>query len=225
MEASLNEAARLYALRNWEGALESLRGVDSTESNYLDLAYFLGLCHARLGHWDDALLYLEQVVTVGVDLMRIFQCRLALAYVYTVTGRNKLAEYELGRLLEAGMESVQVLCFLADTAWAQGRAEDAIRRYGDALKLDPESATALNGLGYILACEGKDTARALTYCRKAVDKQPDNPAYLDSLAWAYFQLGMVDEARDYVGRALVAAPGEIEILRHARSIEGEGAAT
>ncbi|HET7838321.1 MAG TPA: tetratricopeptide repeat protein [Rectinemataceae bacterium] len=220
MEASLNEAARLYALRDWEGTLESLRGVESTPSNYLDLAYFLGLCHARLSHWDDALLYLEQVVTASEDLMRIFQCRLALAYVYSVTGRHKLAEYELGRLLESGLESAQGLCSLGYTAWAQNRAEEAIRDYTQALELDPENATALNGLGYILACEGKDAARALTYCRKAVDKRPDNPAYLDSLAWAYFRLGFIPEAKDYLGRALAKAPGEIEIQRHARSIEG-----
>ncbi len=220
MEASLNEAARLYALRDWEGALGSLRGVESSQANYLDLAYFLGLCHARLSHWDDALLYLEQVVTASDDLMRVFQCRLSLAYVYSVTGRYKLAEYELGRLLEAGFESVQVLSFLGYTAWAQNRPEEAIRHYSLALEHDPESVTALNGLGYVLACEGREGARALTCCRKAVDKQPDNPAYLDSLSWAYFRLGFLKEAKDYLGRALERAPEEGEILRHARSIEG-----
>ncbi len=75
-------------------------------------------------------------------------------------------------------------------------------------------------MGYILACEGRDGARALTLCRKAVDKRPDNPAYLDSLAWAYFRLGFLEEARDHIHRALVLAPQEAEIREHARAISG-----
>ena len=143
---------------------------------------------------------------------------MALAYVYSVTGRYRLAEYELERLKESGRESVQVFAFLGYTAWAQGRAEDGMRMYGKALELDPENANALNGMGYILACEGKDGARALTLCRKAVDQKPDNPAYLDSLAWAYYRLGFVADAMDQIGRALSIAPGEAEIREHARAI-------
>jgi hypothetical protein len=60
MESELREAARRYANRDWTGTLEALHGVDSTEENHLDLAYFLGLGNARLERWDEALLYLEQ---------------------------------------------------------------------------------------------------------------------------------------------------------------------
>jgi tetratricopeptide (TPR) repeat protein len=219
MEASLSLAARRYANRDWEGTLEALHDVESTEGNHLDLAYFLGLCHARLDHWDEALLYLEQVVTADSDFMRIYQCRIALAYVYSITERYRLAEYELGRLVEVGFESVQVLSFLGYTAFAQGMPDEAKRRYARALDIDPEYPTALNGLGYVLACEGKDISRALTYCRKAVDKNPDNPAYLDSLAWACFRLGKLSDAKAFIERARELAPAEIEILRHAQSIE------
>ncbi|MGO8694564.1 MAG: tetratricopeptide repeat protein [Rectinemataceae bacterium] len=220
MEETLKEAARLYSERNWAGTLEALRDVDSTEKNHLDLAYLLGLCHARLEHWDEALLYLEQVVTAEFDIMRVYQCRLALAYAYTVTGRYRLADYELGRLAETGFESIQVLSSLGYSAWAQNRPDVALGYYGKALEIDAENATALNGMGYILACEGRDGARALTLCRKAVDKRPDNPAYLDSLAWAYFRLGFLEEARDHIHRALVLAPQEAEIREHARAISG-----
>jgi Flp pilus assembly protein TadD len=51
-----------------------------------------------------------------------------------------------------------------------------------------------------------------------VDKKPDNPAYLDSLAWAYFRLGFLAEARDYIQRAFALAPQEAEIREHARAI-------
>ncbi|HOX33867.1 MAG TPA: tetratricopeptide repeat protein [Spirochaetales bacterium] len=223
MDEALLNAARRYSARDWEGALEALRSVASTEENHLDLAYYLGLCYARLERWDEALLYLEQVVTGSPELLRIFQCRLSLAYAYTETSRYRLAEYELKRLLEAGFESAQVLSFLGYLAWAQGRADESIDWYGKALALDRENATALNGMGYLLINEGRDTARALVYCRKAVEKKPESPAYLDSLAWAYYRLGYQAEARDCIERALTLAPGAEEIREHARAIAaGEG---
>jgi Flp pilus assembly protein TadD len=223
MDGAMAEVALLVARRDWLGALDALRGVDPDEGNQFEIAYLFGICHARLGDWDNALLYLEQVVTGGLDPVRDAQCRMALAYVYSITGRHRLAEYELEKLREKGVETTQLFSFLGYSAWAQGRADEGIRWYGKALALDPENANALNGMGYLLACEGKDGARALTYCRKAVDKKPDNPAYIDSLAWAYHKLGFSEEARDQIVRALALAPGLVEISEHARAIGfGEG---
>lgn len=223
MDEALSEAARRAARRDWNGAIEALELAESDEDSQFEVAYLLGICHARLGHWDEALLYLEQVVTGGVDFARDGQCRMALAYVYAMTGRHRLAEYEIERLRGMGFESVQVFALLGYSAWAQGKTEESLRWYARALELDPENPNALNGLGYTLACAGSDGARALTYCRKAVDKRPENPAYNDSLAWAYYKLGFLGEARSRIDRALSAAPDAVEIREHARAIGlGEG---
>jgi Flp pilus assembly protein TadD len=223
MDDGMEDALRLVAARDYAGVLEALHGIESNDENQFEIAYLYGICHARLGHWDDALLYLEQVVTGGLDALRDEQCRIALAYVYSVTGRHKLAEYELRTLREKGAESARVLAFLGYSAWAQGRSEEGKGWYGRALELEPEYANALNGMGYILACEGKDGARALTYCRKAVDLKPENAAYLDSLAWAYHKLGFSDEALIQIRKAIDLAPESAEIREHAREIErGEG---
>jgi Predicted N-acetylglucosaminyl transferase len=219
MDKAMAEAKRRVAAREWAAAVDALSRVESNGENQFDIAYFLGICHARMGNWDEALLYLEQVVTGGVELERDLQCRMALAYVYTVTGRHRLAEYELEKLRGLGIESAQLCAFLGYTCWAQDRFDESIGWYGRSLELDPENANALNGLGYILACEGRDGARALTCCRKAVDKRPNNPAYIDSLAWAYHKLGFPDEARDNIEKALELAPGVEDIRRHARAIE------
>ena len=200
------------------GAASFLREGPEGDARFAE-AYKLGLERARASDWDAALLYLEQVVPGDPGSERGRQCRMALAYVYAMTGRFRLAEYEVRKLMEAGVESAQLSAFLGYAAWEQGRADEAIERYRKALDMDPENANALNGLGYTLACEGRDGARALTCCRKAVDMKPDNPAYLDSLGWAYYKLGYVEEARDYLGRALARAPDEPEIKAHARAVE------
>ena len=56
-------------------------------------------------------------------------------------------------------------------------------------------------MGYVLACENKDLTKALSYCKKAHDAEPNSAACLDSLAWVYFKLGLIKEAEKYINEA------------------------
>jgi len=212
------DALRSYAAGEWEEALKFLSDAELTEEEYADSAYLLGLCHVRLEHYDEALLYLEQVVTGETDPARLYQCRMTLAYIYAVTGRVKLAEYELDRLKESGYESAQIYAALGYIAWAQGKIDDSLKWYMEALDLEPGHPTSLNGLGYVLAYRGDDLTRALSCCRKAVEARPNNPAYQDSLGWVYLKLGFFDEAESWLERALRGAPDEQEVLDHVRAL-------
>jgi hypothetical protein len=51
---------------------------------------------------------------------------MTLAYIYAVTGRSKLAEFELGRLVGGGFESVQMYTTLAYAAWSQRHYQKSI---------------------------------------------------------------------------------------------------
>jgi tetratricopeptide (TPR) repeat protein len=62
------------------------------------------------------------------------------------------------------------------------------------LKLDPTHAQAGNDLGYTWADEGKNLDRAEALIRLAVNAEPDNPSYLDSLGWVLYKRGHFDEA-------------------------------
>ena len=204
-----------YRAKDYESALVTLAEAPVDEDDYLELAYLLGLCHVRLARFDEALLYLEQVVTSGGEDERTRQCRLTLAYVYSVTGRSKLAEYELRKLLSMeGGNSVQVCATLAYVHWLQGKRDEALSWYVKALEHDPENLNALNGYGYLLACTGKDLKKALTCCRKALDGDPGNPAYSDSLGWAYFQLGMFTEAAPYLQAASELLADHPDVKKH-----------
>jgi tetratricopeptide (TPR) repeat protein len=58
----------------------------------------------------------------------------------------------------------------------------------------PEDVGAFNDLGYLWADQNKHLARALKMTKKAVDAEPENMAYRDSLGWAYYRLGRYGEA-------------------------------
>jgi len=223
LSGTLNEGIRLYRLKRWDLALVELLGVNtdrfSPEEN-VELAYYLGLCYTKLERYDDALLYLEQVVTSGQDVLRIYQCRMALAYIYVITKRSKMAEFELKRLANNGFESAQLYTTLAYASWAQKHFKQAIDYYEKALELDETNTTALNGLGFVLVDTDIDLLRGLRCCKKAVDLRPQNAAYQDSLGWAYFKNGELLEARTWLRRALDAAPGQKEIKEHFKTVVG-----
>lgn len=79
---------------------------------------------------------------------------------------------------------------LQDTGDLKG-AERALR---DLIARDPLDANALNSLGYMLADRGERLDEAVELLQRALKIEPDNPSYLDSLGWAYFQQGRLDLA-------------------------------
>jgi tetratricopeptide (TPR) repeat protein len=224
MDKNFEEGKRLFGLRRWDLALAELLQADPLEftaEQNIDFAYYLGLCYTKLEQYDDALIYLEQVITAAADPLRVSQCRMTMAYIYCVNRRYKMAEFELGQLEKNGFASTQIYATLAYAAWAQKHFEKAVDLYEKALELDAANPTALNGLGYILSDTGLDTGRGLRFCRRAVDLNPTNAAYLDSLGWAYYKAGDLQEARAYLKRAQSLAPHQKEIASHYRKALGK----
>jgi len=220
----LQDGIQFYRMKDWEKALEVFLSEsfgDLDDEQQLELAYYLGLCYTKLGQYEQALAFLEQVVTTGNNILRIYQCRMTLAYIYVITKRIKMAEFELKKLQSIGLESPLLYNTLAYAAWTQKKNKSAIELYEKTLEIDSDNATAMNSMGYILADTGMDVMRALRLCRKAVDIRPQSAAYLDSLGWAYYKSGEVVEARTWLRRALDIAPDEKEIIRHFKIVTGE----
>ncbi len=81
------------------------------------------------------------------------------------------------------------------------RYAEAEEQFKKVLASDPEHASALNYLGYMLADQNMKLEEALGYIKRAVDLDPANGAYLDSLGWAYFRLGKFELAEDNLLKA------------------------
>ena len=70
------------------------------------------------------------------------------------------------------------------------------------LELNPKNASALNYLGYMLADRNMRVSDALDFIKQALELDPDNGAYLDSLGWAYYRAGDLPKAEEYLRRAI-----------------------
>jgi len=84
----------------------------------------------------------------------------------------------------------------------QKKFELAEAEFRKVLVDDPENASALNYLGYMMADRNSRLNEALDLINRALKKEPGNGAYLDSLGWVYFRMNRLQEAEDTLKLAL-----------------------
>jgi tetratricopeptide (TPR) repeat protein len=95
-----------------------------------------------------------------------------------------------------------------------GRLPEAERILRDRLSQDPLDANALNSLGYLLADHGQRLDEAIDLVQRALKVEPNNPSFLDSLGWAYFQQGRLDLADAPLTQAADRLPSNSTVQDH-----------
>jgi Tfp pilus assembly protein PilF len=72
----------------------------------------------------------------------------------------------------------------------------------------------LNYYGYMLANRGIRLEEATALIQHAVQQDPDNGAYLDSLGWAFYKQNKLSEAEEYLQKAVDRQGSDPTILSH-----------
>ncbi len=91
------------------------------------------------------------------------------------------------------------------------KAEADFRR---ALVLSPDEPLVLNYLGYSMIEKKLNLTEAMAMVRKAVELRPNDGNIVDSLGWAYFQLGDYEQAAIHIERAVDLNPADPIIGEH-----------
>ena len=83
----------------------------------------------------------------------------------------------------------------------QKKFADAEAAFRQILVKEPDNAPALNYMGYMLAERGERLTESVDLLKKALEIEPDNGSYLDSLGWAYYKSDKLPQALDNLQRA------------------------
>ena len=125
------------------------------------------------------------------------------------------AEREIDRVLNAAPADTQVaeeLVPLLERAGRRAQAEALFTRvhrvYQQGLLEYPQSGLLHNNLAWVSARCHRRLDDALKHAQQANELAPDNAAYVDTLAEAYFQLGDREQAIRWSRRALQLQPGD-----------------
>src|SRR6266576_592199 len=98
----------------------------------------------------------------------------------------------------------------AEQAGLYNKAADLLRK---SIALDPEnSAEACNYLGYMWADHNMNLEEAETMIRRALQSEPNNASYIDSIGWVEFRKGQFDRALDDLLRAAKTAEREDPVV-------------
>jgi tetratricopeptide (TPR) repeat protein len=90
----------------------------------------------------------------------------------------------------------------------------AEQQFRSILATDPNNSMALNYLGFMFADHGVHLEEALSLLKKAVELDPQNGAYLDSIGWAYFKLSQYPAAEQNLLQAILRLPQDPSLHDH-----------
>jgi tetratricopeptide (TPR) repeat protein len=142
---------------------------------------------------------------------------LRLAIMYTRLKRWSDAEEALNKAeqLSTKAEDKEYVFFLrGDLYEHEKKYDEAEAEFKKVLAITPQSAVALNYLGYMNADRDVRLEESLNYIKLAVSLEPTNGAYLDSLGWAYFKLGKYDLAEENLTKASLRMGSDPTVQDH-----------
>jgi len=96
---------------------------------------------------------------------------------------------------------------------SQGDKAGSERDLQQIIRMQPDDSRALNHLGYMLADQTNRFEEALKLIERAIAISPDDPAIIDSLAWAQYKLGHYEDALSNLRRAFAVFPDH-EVASH-----------
>lgn len=86
--------------------------------------------------------------------------------------------------------------------------------------LDLDEPLYLNYLGYLMIDHDLNVSEGMGYVRRALEKQPDSPFYIDSLAWGHYKLNECVEALRLIKQVeSMIGTEEEEVRDHLKAIE------
>lgn len=169
---------------------------------------------AQRGKTKDAVKAVEKLIEQDPDNI---DALLTLAGVYQKGRMYPKAEEALERASEVAESKAERVGVLFAFGALHERAKEydkAEARFRELIEIDPENASALNYLGYMFADRSIHLDEAHDLIQRALDQEPNNGAYLDSLGWVYYRQDKLELAAKFLERSLKQYDSDPVVLSH-----------
>jgi tetratricopeptide (TPR) repeat protein len=208
-------ADRFESLRKYDSAIAIYHAI-TPSSPYFRMAQIQAALDAqRLGKNDDAI----------ADLKKLVAAQPEDSEAWVALGDTYRTEEKFQEAVNAYDHAEKAIPQPAKRDWpmfyARAMAKEKLKQLDAseadiqmALKLSPEQPELLNYLGYSWVDRGRNTREALAMLEKARALRPYDGYIVDSVGWAYYQLGRYDDAAKTLEAAVLLVPGDPTINEH-----------
>jgi tetratricopeptide (TPR) repeat protein len=179
-----------------------------------DLSISRATLLGEAGHVDEAVAQLQAFLTHRPIDRSLY---VSIAQIYLQAKRFDGAEQAIQKALDLSPtpEDQEYVLFVQGSIFErQKKYDQAEETFKKVLSVDPLNSSASNYLGYMLADRGVRLEESVKYIQKALELEPGNAAYLDSLGWAYFKMGRYDLAENPLEKAASKIQNDPTIHEH-----------
>jgi len=138
----------------------------------------------------------------------------ALGFSLNQLKQDEEALVYLNRALKIDPNSLQILSIAALIHETNKNYIVSDSLYSHALKIDSANTLILNNLAYSWAERGINLKEALSMSQKAVEAEPKNSSYLDTIGWVYYKLGNYKKAKEKIEEAVEIEKDNATLLDH-----------
>ncbi len=204
------------------GIISATEKNDSLASKYLervtqlaewngDAWYYLGTGYFDKGEYQKLLDAMERARKALPKDSRVY---FLTGLAYTRLNQPELAIEMLQRSLQIKPDDLNALSTLALTLDGQHRFKESDSLYEKSLKIDPKYHLVLNNYSYSLSERGLQLERALHMALQAIEAEPENSSYLDTVGWVYYKLEKYQEAEKYILKSIAAGSASAAVHEH-----------
>ncbi|HEX6821612.1 MAG TPA: tetratricopeptide repeat protein [Candidatus Sulfotelmatobacter sp.] len=191
--------------KQWPQATAAAREAVQKLPNDRDLRMVLDAQLADTGQIDQAVADMRSMLKGGAEDRDVY-VRLGIVYTRAKQWNDALEALAKAEEVSTKADDKAYVLFLRGDLYQRQKNFDAAEtEFKKVLSMtpptDPQAAATLNYLGYMNADRGVKLEESLNLIKQALTFEPNNPAYLDSLGWAYFKLGKYDLAEDNLNKA------------------------
>ena len=188
--------------KDFDNAIKELKLTVDYDPELLESYFLLTLIYSLQNKYDLATGEYEKFLTHATKLdPHNIELYKRLGEIYFEQNNLESAEKVYRTIVDLSPQDMRARLLLGVIYERLDRIEEAIKEFETVISVDADNHIALNALGYLFAEKGINLDRAEVMIKKALEFQPDNGAYLDSLGWVYFRKGLIEEALKKLKRA------------------------
>ena len=205
----------LHSLGSHELALLPIEGIMPGDPYYQAAVGLRSDIYYEMGDSDKSLMILQEALELhptSIDLLYLLgELR---------TNRSEMQEaidsISQGIELSKGTnrENWDAYFLRGQLYYYMGIWEKAEADWWKSLEISPDNALVQNNLGYTLADRNIKLDEAEELIMAALEAEPDNGYYVDSMGWVLYRQGKLEEALEYLQRSDRIIPNQAEVIDH-----------